>query len=256
LRADSKQFRQILGVRFFVGSAQESVEHIKHGGLLVVPAAPALKDLPENREYCEALLGADIAITDSSLMVLLWNWINRDSIRRVSGLQYIKQLLKDKDVRRPGNTLWIMANPESAKTNLHWLHTQGFEISARHVYLAPMYSSQITDEQLLEKLCAHRYKHVIVTIGGGAQERLGLYIKRNLKYLPAIHCTGAAIAFLSGDQVRIPDWADHLGLGWLFRCFSRPGSYIPRYWAAWRLIPLMLRYRKDLPEPTWNIEVA
>jgi UDP-N-acetyl-D-mannosaminuronic acid transferase (WecB/TagA/CpsF family) len=86
-----------------------------------------------------------------------------------------------------------------------------------------------------------------VTIGGGTQERLGLYLKRNLQPLPAIHCIGAAIAFLSGDQVRIPLWADRLYLGWLFRCLSEPGRYVPRYWSARKLIGIMLRYREQMP---------
>ena len=84
-------------------------------------------------------------------------------------------------------------------------------------------------------------------IGGGNQERLGLYLKRNLSYLPAIHCIGAAIAFLSGDQVHIPVWADKFYLGWLFRSLSEPKRFIPRYWAAFRLFPLMLRNRANLP---------
>jgi UDP-N-acetyl-D-mannosaminuronic acid transferase (WecB/TagA/CpsF family) len=87
----------------------------------------------------------------------------------------------------------------------------------------------------------------VVTIGGGTQERLGLYLKQNLSYLPAIHCIGAAIAFLSGDQVHIPVFADKLYLGWLYRCISDPRRYVPRYWEARRLLGLMVRYRSELP---------
>jgi len=86
-----------------------------------------------------------------------------------------------------------------------------------------------------------------VTIGGGIQEGLGLYIKRHMDFSPAIHCIGAAIAFLSGDQVPIPEWADHLYLGWLLRCLVNPRRYIARYWAARKLLPLMIRYRRELP---------
>ena len=103
------------------------------------------------------------------------------------------------------------------------------------------------DPALLDRLDLLRPQHVIATIGGGTQERLGLYLKRNLSYLPAIHCIGAAIAFLSGDQVYIPVWADKLYLGWLFRSVAEPRRYIPRYWAARKLFMLMIRYRDDLP---------
>ena len=246
--ASSKaRFQRILGVDFFCGTTHETVARMKQGGLLVVPAAPALKDLPTNPAYREALLHADLAITDSAFMVLIWNLISRHRVPRVSGLAYLKELLQEPDVREPGNTLWIMASPKSARTNLDWLRGQGIELRSEDVYMAPLYKGEILDEPLLEKMRAHRYKHVVVTVGGGTQERLGLYLKRQLGYLPAIHCIGAAIAFLSGDQVYIPTWADKTGLGWLFRCISKPSAYVPRYWAARRLVWLMLKHRSDLP---------
>ena len=111
-------FRQILGVRFHLGSAQETVDRLRSGGLLVVPAAPALRNLPENAGYRDALLHSDLAITDSALMVIVWNLLNNDSIPRISGLEYLKVLLKDAEVRAPGNTLWIMATPARARKNL------------------------------------------------------------------------------------------------------------------------------------------
>jgi len=90
-------------------------------------------------------------------------------------------------------------------------------------------------------------RHIVVGLGGGTQERLGLYLKQNLAYKPAIHCIGAAIAFLSGDQVRIPVWVDKMGLGWLWRSVSNPSQYGPRYWDARHLAPLLFRYRERLP---------
>jgi len=245
--ATEVRFQRILGVEFFCGTARQTIDRMKQGGLLVVPAAPALKDLPENPDYRDALLNADLAITDSAFMVLIWNFMSRKRIPRVSGLEYLKALLCEPDLREPGNTLWIMASPKSAKTNVDWLRAEGILIRDEDIYLAPLYKGEISDKPLLDKLRAHRYRHVIVTVGGGTQERLGLYIKRNLNYLPAIHCIGAAIAFLSGDQVLIPTWADKIGMGWLLRCISKPSAYVPRYWAARKLIWLMLRYKSELP---------
>jgi hypothetical protein len=61
-------------------------------------------------------------------------------------------------------------------------------------------------------------------------------------YRPGIHCIGAAIGFLSGEQVRIPMWVDYLYLGWLWRSVSAPTKFVPRYWKATRLVWLMIRY--------------
>lgn len=240
-------FRMILGIRFFVGGAQEAIALVRHGGLVVVPAAPALKNLPEDTAYRDALLGADVAITDSSLMVMVWNFVMKDNIRRLSGLEYLVELLKEPEVRKVGGTFWIMASRESAAKNMAWLAGQGVDVLPDDVYLAPMYGSTIEDETLLRILDERKPRHIIVTIGGGTQERLGLYLKHNLQWLPAIHCIGAAIAFLSGDQVHIPMWADRFYLGWFFRCISEPKRYVPRYWSARKLVSLMLRYQDLLP---------
>ncbi len=242
------EFRQILGIRFFVGGARRAIHLLRDGGLLVVPAAPALKNLAEDKGYRDALLGADVAIADSGLMVIIWNLVQKDHIRRLSGLKYLRELLTVSDVRAPGRSLWIMPNLDSAIKNLACLRRHGLDVSFDDVYLAPVYEECLEDPVLLRKIRERRPTHVVVAIGGGTQERLGLYLKNNLTPVPAIHCLGAAIAFLSGDQVHIPRWADYLYLGWLFRCISEPKRFVPRYWSARKLIGMMIRYREALPE--------
>jgi UDP-N-acetyl-D-mannosaminuronic acid transferase (WecB/TagA/CpsF family) len=243
------EFVTILGVRFFDGTVEEAVERMERGGLLVVPAAPALKDIDCNAAYREALLDADLCIPDSAFMVLIWNRISKQKIHRLSGLKYLRELLRREDGHRPGNVVWIMAGPASAQKNLEWLRSQGIDVPQECVYLAPMYGKEIEDLALLAMLERLRPQHVVVTVGGGTQERLGLYLKQRLSYRPAIHCIGAAIAFLSGDQVGIPVWADKLYLGWLFRTMADPKRFGPRYWEARKLLKLMVRYREHMPEP-------
>ena len=136
------EFVTILGVRFFAGTVEEAVERMERGGLLVVPAAPALKDIDCNTQYREALLSADLCIPDSAFMVMIWNRISKQKIHRLSGLKYLRQLLLRDDAHRPGNVLWIMAGPSSAQRNLGWLKTQGIEVPRECVYLAPMYSNR------------------------------------------------------------------------------------------------------------------
>src|ERR1700677_2909328 len=124
---ESPQFRSILGIEFFVGDATQAIQRMNHGGLLVVPAAPALKNLPYDQAYREALLGADLVITDSAFMVLLWNYLQNDSIRRLSGLEYLSALLKEPAFNEPHNSFWVMANEESAEKNCAWLRAQGID---------------------------------------------------------------------------------------------------------------------------------
>jgi len=240
----------ILGIPFFRGTAQEAVGRMMRGGLMVVPAAPALREMERDADYREALVEADVAIPDSAFMVALWNLLDHDLLKRVSGLEYLRCLLRSQDIRRAASCVWVMPSAASAECNRAWLVRQGIELPQEYVYVAPMYGgvgTPVSDPVLVELLERLQPKHVMLTIGGGTQEKLGLYLKRHLSFRPAIHCVGAAIAFLSGDQVRIPAWADRLFLGWLFRCFYQPSRYIPRYWEARKLFSLMRRYRDRLP---------
>src|SRR5947207_1563128 len=86
-----------------------------------------------------------------------------------------------------------------------------------------------------------------LAIGSGAQEKLGYYLRENLSYRPAIHCIGAALGFVTGDQVSIPDWADRLYLGWFWRLVAQPSVFIPRLSRAVELPLLIWKYSEKLP---------
>jgi UDP-N-acetyl-D-mannosaminuronic acid transferase (WecB/TagA/CpsF family) len=241
-------YQNILGIRFFTGSAEAAVRIGLQGGLVVVPSAPALVELTTNGPYREAVFNADLAITDSAFMVLLWRLLTGQKFPRVSGLNYLKLILNQKALSAREGVLWIMPNATARDQNLAWLRTQGYDFTNNDCYLAPHYAAgPIEDEALVSLVKQRRPKHIVVCLGGGTQERLGLMLKRACDFRPGIHCIGAAIGFLSGNQVGIPPWADKYYLGWLCRCLSEPSKFIPRYWLAIRLVPLMIRYREKAP---------
>ncbi len=248
---NDRLYRQILGVRFFVGDAPEAVHVGSKSGLMVAPAAPALLDLGTDGEYRKALQGADLAITDSGFLVMLWNLMTSDKIQRVSGLEYLTLLLSRPEFSHPGTALWVMPSQSSLERNLAWLRANGRPVERRDCYIAPKYAAgELRDEKLACLIDERRPKHVVVCIGGGVQEKLGLYLKRNCASQPAIHCIGAAMGFLSGDQVHIPGWADQFVLGWLFRCVSNPTRFVPRYARALQLPLVLWRHRDQTPTPT------
>jgi UDP-N-acetyl-D-mannosaminuronic acid transferase (WecB/TagA/CpsF family) len=160
--------------------------------------------------------------------VLLWNILNQDRIHRVSGLEYLRILLAESELRETGKTLWVMPTEDSMRRNLEWLKLSGYPTEAEDCYLAPKYAAgPIADEALVEQINRRKPRHVIIGLGGGVQEKLGHYLKRNCDGGPSIHCIGAAIGFLTGDQVWIPHWADRCRLGWLFRCAENPRRCMP-----------------------------
>ena len=169
----------------------------------------------------------------------------------MSGLTYLKLLLNQPQLHSPGRTFWVMPNRKAMEFNLRWLNRLGLSVSEEDCYLAPQYrpdaNGRITDPELVAAILARRPAHVIMAVGGGVQEKLGAWLLKNLDYRPSVHCTGAAIGFLSGEQAHIPTWADSCRLGWLFRCLDNPSRFVPRYWEARKLVSLMLRYHGRLP---------
>jgi N-acetylglucosaminyldiphosphoundecaprenol N-acetyl-beta-D-mannosaminyltransferase len=243
--------RTILGIRFFQGSIAEAVELVAAGGLALFPAAPALKDIATNEVYRSALLGADYVLPDSAFMVMLWNRIERDNIKRLSGLTYLRELLTLPSFRQTGNTLWIMPDHAAVRSTQEWLNTQGINVPSSQFYEAPMYTitdvDEVIDARLLVMVEEFKPQHIVLGIGGGTQEPLGYNLKKHLSYRPSIHCVGAAVGFLTGEQAAIPVWADRFYLGWLLRTLNEPGRFGRRYWEARKLYPLLRQWRDRLP---------
>jgi UDP-N-acetyl-D-mannosaminuronic acid transferase (WecB/TagA/CpsF family) len=240
---------QVLGVDIALLTADEAVDRALAGGLVLAPSGPGLCELERDLHYREALRGADLNLTDSGLVVLAEAVRTRRRVPRTSGLGYISALLARPEVKEPGATFWIMPSRASLERNLAWLRSQGFATSESDCYVAPFYprTGPVNDPTLATAVSELKPKHIVICIGGGTQEKLGLYLKRHLTYRASIHCLGAAIAFLSGEQASIPKWADRVMLGWLLRCLDDPRTFVPRYLKAFRLVYLLARYGSSPP---------
>jgi UDP-N-acetyl-D-mannosaminuronic acid transferase (WecB/TagA/CpsF family) len=238
-------FQTILGIKFYIGDLTGLLDLCAAGNFVVVPAAPALVDLTTDPAYRESVEKSDVAITDSGFMVLLWKGLTGQSLPRISGLKLLRALLAGKELTRPGNSVWIMPSARETEVNVAWLQRNDHAVTRDECFVAPLYArGAIVDSDLLAFIEARRPRYIIVNLGGGVQERLGFYLRENLSYRPSIICVGAAIAFITGLQAEIPDWADDWMLGWLFRCLHSPGKFIPRYWKALRLGGLLAKYRE------------
>ena len=238
---------QILGIHFFNGTVDEAVEAMcAYRGLLVVPAAPALVKLSEDEDYRRALTSADMVIADSGAMVLLWRIFTGRRVERISGLKFLKRLVAQLASHPDERVLWIVPSEQAHEKTIAWLRSVNLTAAA-DFYIAPRYAAQVCDDALAAKIDNHPPTHLVVGIGGGVQEKLGLFLKENVRARPAIHCIGAALAFLTGDQPPIPMWADRFYLGWLLRSIRQPRVFIPRYISGLRLATMISRYRDKLP---------
>lgn len=237
---------KILGLNFHNSSVSDAVSMVKSGGLLAAPAAPGLININNDSEYYRALQSASVLIADSGFMALIWNSINKNKVNKISGLKFLTSFLNDNEIRQTDKILMVDPRPAEAAANLAYLNKNGFNLGDDMSYVAPMYNkTKVEDAKLLAYVEEKKPKYIIINLGGGIQEKLGAYLFNNLSYRPGIICTGAAIAFLTGHQADIPNWADRFSMGWLCRCIDNPNLYLPRYLKSFRLVSLMLRSHRN-----------
>ena len=62
---------KLLSVPFINGDYNDAFSRLKKGEFMVVPSGPGLSAIDKDIKYWNALKGADFAIPDSSLMVIL-----------------------------------------------------------------------------------------------------------------------------------------------------------------------------------------
>jgi exopolysaccharide biosynthesis WecB/TagA/CpsF family protein len=240
--------RQILGIQFFNGDVDEAVASMfQDGGFLVAPSGTCFARLREDERYRRAIVAADLAIADSGLMVVIWRLLRRENVQRISGFKYLKHLLEKLKGEGIEEVCWVVPNERAQQKLFDWSHREAFPIARENCYVAPRYGSDVEDRDLLALIERRRPAQVIIAIGSGAQEKLGYYLRENLPYHPAIHCVGAAVGFITGDQIVIPDWADRSYLGWLCRLFAQPRTFIPRLTRALGLPYLIWKYGEKLP---------
>src|SRR5207249_4181514 len=164
----------------------------------------------------------------------------------ISGLAYLKHL-NDQPRFRKGRCFFVLPTEISKMKLLTWANGGRLPIAAESCYVAPVYAAALEDRPLLSIIESRRPDDIVIAIGNGPQEKLGLFLRNNLSYRPAIHCIGAALGFLTGDQITIPDWADRLYLGWFFRLVAQPSIFIPRLSRALELPWLIWKYGEKLP---------
>src|SRR5213595_1809241 len=101
--------RRILGLRFFNGNIDEAVAFMhRHGGYVVAPSGTCFARLRDDESYRRAVLGADLAIADSGLMVLTWRLLRHKKIRRISGLSYLRHLVVKLKGEGSREIFWVL----------------------------------------------------------------------------------------------------------------------------------------------------
>lgn len=261
---------RFLGIPLWNGTAEALLnEADRLGGLLTVPSAPSLADMSRDPFLRKAYVRSDWAVMDGGYVALVLRLVFRRHWPRISGLQLLEKLLGangharvlDFENRR---VLWVMPSSDEEKRVKVLLDKLGLPTERQEFYQAPFYrtDADYDDEALADKVARFAPDWVVLGIGGGKQEKLGYRLREKLRdgntpTMPVILCTGGAIAFLSGGQVKIPSWADRMYLGWLLRIIDDPKTFGKRYWnAGWQFPQLLWTERGHLFDEQLALVVA
>lgn len=234
-----KKIINFKGIMFYDMDFNDIINKLEEkGGVLVAPAASALVNIENDKEYYEALIKSDIAILDSGFFCILWRLFRRQKLKKLSGYLFLKKLIKflsNKNV----SILTIDPTKIDSKLNKEYLNKSG--LNNVESFVAPIYTkNDIHDKNLINIINNIKPNYIFVNLGGQTQEVLGNYIKNNTKTNIKIICTGAAIAFLTKRQAPINDTIDRFYLGWFYRLIYGPKYVAERILKSFLLIKFFL----------------
>ena len=215
---------------------------IKNKGLFVFPSGPGLSTLYEDAEYYKSLKNADYVFLDSGYFVILLKIFKLISLNKFSGYLFIEKLIQHLKINSNIRIFSIDPNKLLSLSNRKFLIKCGLKRKNIFNYVAPNYKSKsIRDSKVLKLIKSKKPEIVLINLGGGTQEILGMYLNKSLKKKIRIFCTGAAISFFTGDQAPISKIVDKIFLGWLVRIIYNPKIFFIRYFNSFKLFFLVLK---------------
>ena len=220
-------------------------EKLFFGGTFMFPSGPGLSQLHDDHVYLNALKKSTCNFFDSGLFVLLLR-LKKIRVNKTSGylfLQYFFNFLKSYNIN---DYLFVDPDKDNSILNTNYMK-ENFTTSKIKSYISPNYNcSEPKDYKLLKFIKNSKPKFIIINIAGGIQEKLAIWLYKNLDYKVSIICTGAAISFLTKSQAPINKCIDRFYLGWLTRCIYQPKIFIPRYLRAFKFLYIFFKFHKTI----------
>ena len=219
-------------IKFYSGDYDQIKYEFDKGGVLVAPAASALANIDTDKQYYSSLKNSKIAILDSGFFCILLRIFRFQKVKKLSGFLFLKTFLDN--FKNQQKILFIDPSKKSNILNIKFLKSK--KIINFKTYIAPNYNKKFFDLKLLNLINNYKPKYIVINIGGGSQEPLAIYINKNIKYKASIMCTGAALAFMTGEQAPINKFIDKIYLGWLTRIIWNPKLYLGRILKSFKII--------------------
>jgi hypothetical protein len=247
LRAAAPPVETILGVRYLVGDAGAAVAWaLGRRGLVVAPSGPNLATMDRDPAYARAVMAADLAVTDSGLMLALWAVSRGRLLPRVSGLGFLRALLAHADFARE-RTLWVVPGEREGASIRSWLTCHGLQPGSN--YVAPMYARGPGGSLTRNSSPRSSASGPAASFSASARRpgKAGPLAARPPLLPPGHHLHRRRDRLHHGRASQHLPRADRWALGWLLRCLRDPRRFVPRYAAALRLVPLLLRWASGRP---------
>jgi len=229
------------GITFKNFDIKDFKKIIEKKGLFLFPSGPGLSSIENEIPYLKALKNADYNFFDSGYFVLLLKYFKKINVNKFSGYLFIKLFLEY--IKKNNNKKLFLVDPNIrlSVSNTKLFNKIGVIKKNINNYIAPQYNSKtISDRKLLNIIKKIKPEYILLNIGGGTQEILGLYLKNNIHFKCTIICSGAAISFFTGDQAPMNVFFDKIYLGWLIRIIFNPRVFLPRYLKSIKLIHIVL----------------
>lgn len=218
---------------------------MKKNGLFVFPAAEPLATLEENSQYHKSLIFSDFVFFDSGYFVFLLRIFKGVKVNKFSGYKFLVNFIKFLKKNNKDKIFLIDPSKSISINNQTFFNSLGLKNTKS--YVAPFYKKKsFSDLYLLSLLKKYKPQNIIINIGGGTQEILGSYIKKNINFKAKIICTGGAISYFTGDQAPINNLIDRLYLGWLLRIIFKPTIFLPRYIKALSLVSKIIKNKIEV----------
>ncbi len=217
---------------------------IKRKGLYLFPSAPGISSINIAKKYYNSLKKADLVFFDSGFFVILLKIFKNINVERYSGYRFLKYFFTYLKQNNDCSIFLIEPSKKISTSNKKFILKLGIKKKNFNNYIAPIYNpSKINDKILIKNLKKKKPNIILINIGGGIQEILGLFLKKNLSNKCRIICTGAAISFFTGQGSPINDFVDKFYLGWLIRLIYFEKKFYSRIFYSLKLFKIVITNR-------------
>ncbi len=174
----------------------------------------------QNTSLAQVIKSADLVIPDGAGVVLFLQWLRRQKVQRIPGIELAETLLRK--LGQPETKAKVFfyggAPGVAAKAAEFWLcEVPGLQLAGTY----SGFHSPTEEEQLRQTLTQLQPQVIFVGLGVPRQE---LWIAKNRHLCPQATWIGVGGSFdiWSGTKTRAPAWLGNNHLEWLYRLYKEP----------------------------------